>query len=70
MKLSQLAFIVTDACNFHCTYCPQQKESTYMKPSTIDKALPFFYPYLDKDAVVTFFGGEPLLAFDTIKYAV
>jgi sulfatase maturation enzyme AslB (radical SAM superfamily) len=70
MKLSQVAFIVTDACNFYCSYCPQDKESTYMKLSTIDKAIPFFYPYLDENAVIVFFGGEPLLAFDTIEYAV
>lgn len=70
MRFSQLAFIVTDDCNFRCSYCPQRKEKIYMKRSTIEKAVTFFYPFLKKQAYIVFYGGEPLLAFDTIKYAV
>ena len=70
MKFSQLAFIVTDDCNYNCFDCPQTKENSYMKRSTIEKAGEFFYPFLDEDAYIVFYGGEPLLAFDNIKYAV
>jgi uncharacterized protein len=70
MKFTQLAFIVTDDCNFNCSYCQQIKERKYMKRSTIKKAVTFFYPFLDEEAYIVFYGGEPLLAFDTIKYAV
>ncbi|MCP5050907.1 MAG: radical SAM protein [bacterium] len=70
MKFVQLAFIVTDACNFRCTYCMQEKESKYMKHATIDKALRFFYPYLDDEAYIVFFGGEPLMAVAAIKHGV
>jgi sulfatase maturation enzyme AslB (radical SAM superfamily) len=70
MRFSQLAFIVTDDCNFRCGYCPQRKEKIYMKRSTIEKAITFFYPFLKDEAFIAFYGGEPLLAFDTIKYAV
>ncbi len=41
-----------------------------MTPSTIEKALIFFEPYLSRNADIVFYGGEPLLAFDSIKYAV
>lgn len=41
-----------------------------MKRSTIEKAVDFFYPFLDKEAYIIFYGGEPLLAFDNIKYTV
>jgi sulfatase maturation enzyme AslB (radical SAM superfamily) len=70
MKFSQLAFIVTDACNYRCTYCPQTHKNKYMKSGTIEKALSFFYPYLADDAYIVFFGGEPMLAMDTIRQAV
>ena len=70
MKFSQLTFIVTDDCNYNCAYCPQMKEKKYMKPSTIEKAIAFFYPFLNEETSISFYGGEPLLAFDKIKYAV
>lgn len=70
MKFSQLAFIVTDDCNFRCTYCPQIKEEIYMKHSTIEKAINFFYPFLEDEVYIAFYGGEPLLAFDAVKYTV
>lgn len=68
--LSSLAFIVTDDCNFQCRYCPQSKAPHYMSPQTIAKSIDFFFPYLKKDALIIFYGGEPLLAFPLIQYAV
>ncbi len=41
-----------------------------MKKSTIKKAAAFFYPFLKAGAYVVFYGGEPLLAFDKLEYAV
>ncbi len=38
-----------------------------MASSTIEKAVDFFGPLLDDKCYVTFYGGEPLLAFDKIK---
>jgi len=70
MKLSNLVFIVSDACNFNCSYCLQKKKNIHMKPSTIKKAVPFFYSFLEEKAKIIFYGGEPLLAFDNIKYTV
>jgi uncharacterized protein len=70
MKFFNLAFIVTDDCNFNCSYCTLKKEKKYMKSSTIEKAVTFFYPFLQENAYIIFYGGEPLLAFDQIKHAV
>ncbi|MCU0289103.1 MAG: radical SAM protein, partial [Acidobacteria bacterium] len=72
MELTNLTFIVTDACNFNCTYCPQKKEKKNITGETIRAAVDFFYPFLSNrhEVYIGFYGGEPLLAFDQIKYAV
>jgi sulfatase maturation enzyme AslB (radical SAM superfamily) len=70
MKLAQLTLIVTDACNFDCSYCNQSRENSYMEPATVDKAISFFYPYFNEDVAIGFYGGEPLLRFDLIQHAV
>lgn len=72
MELANLTFIVTDDCNFKCSYCFQKKEKKVMDDFVIKKALDFFYPYLrnDKKSQVGFYGGEPLLAYDRIVYVV
>jgi sulfatase maturation enzyme AslB (radical SAM superfamily) len=70
MKLFYFTFILTDDCNFNCSYCWQKKEKKYMKRSTIEKTVMFFYPFLGEEVDIFFYGGEPLLAFDNLKYAV
>lgn len=72
MELSKLTFIVTDDCNFDCTYCYQKKEKKTMDNATVKTAVDFFYPHLTngKDNRIGFYGGEPLLAYDRITNAV
>lgn len=71
MELSNLTFIVTDDCNFNCSYCMQKKEKKTMDNTTIETAVDFFYPFLKGDKIyISFYGGEPLLAYDKIKYTV
>jgi sulfatase maturation enzyme AslB (radical SAM superfamily) len=72
MELSNLTFIVTDDCNFNCAYCFQKKEKKTMDNTTIKTAVDFFYPFLKSDdkIYISFYGGEPLLAIDKIKYTV
>lgn len=70
MKFDNFTFIVTDDCNFDCSYCNQHKEKKYMQSGTIEKAVDFFYPYFTKKVSIYFYGGEPLLAFDQIQHAV
>ncbi|MCK5057168.1 MAG: radical SAM protein [Candidatus Aminicenantes bacterium] len=72
MELSNLTFIVTDDCNFNCSYCFQKKEKKTISNKIIETAVDFFYPFLTKKNKVHigFYGGEPLLAFEQVKHAV
>jgi uncharacterized protein len=41
-----------------------------MDTPLIEKTLDFFYPFLKKECLISFYGGEPLLAFDQILHTV
>ncbi len=71
MIISNLTFIVTEHCNFNCTYCPQTKEKQTLSHNLIETTVDFFYPFLksDKKIHVGFYGGEPLLAFEQIQHS-
>ncbi len=70
MNLNHFALVVTDACNFDCSYCAQEKGPDMMGAETVKKALRFFFPFLmDESAYISFYGGEPLLAMDNIRLA-
>lgn len=72
--------IVTDDCNLCCSYCRakmfEEEDPAGHSPGTIDETicedlnfpLTDLYAFLkkDKDAVLTFIGGEPLLRTDKI----
>lgn len=64
---------LTDACNFRCTYC---FEGDSHKAVNFDKKLlPKFFSFVDslllKDTVnIVFWGGEPLLQFETLEEIV
>lgn len=72
MEITNLTFIVTDDCNFNCSYCFQEKEKKYMDSATLEAAVDLFYPLLKSDEKIDigFYGGEPLLAYEQIKHAV
>jgi sulfatase maturation enzyme AslB (radical SAM superfamily) len=57
---------VTEDCNYECTYCYQKKGKISVRPSSVKKAIDFFSPYLKNPCYINFYGGEPLMAFDTI----
>lgn len=66
MELKSFTINVTEDCNFKCNYCYQKKRNISVRPSSIKKAIDFFNPYLKNPCSINFYGGEPLLAFDTI----
>ncbi len=72
MRISNLTFIVTDDCNFNCSYCFQKKEKKTINNATIKTAVDFFYPFLGSENKIQigFYGGEPLLAYEQVKHAV
>ncbi len=69
-NLYSFTLIVTEDCNFNCSYCYQKKSKKYIETSTIKKALDFFFPKLAEECYINFHGGEPLLAFDQIREAL
>ncbi|NTW01162.1 MAG: radical SAM protein [Oscillochloris sp.] len=66
-----LTIVPTMACNLHCTYCFQQNipHGRSMSPDTQDGIIEFVRRKAgeSKALVVQWFGGEPLLRFDTIR---
>lgn len=70
MEFSDFCFILTDDCNFNCSYCFQTRTNKYLDKASIKKAVDFFYPYFKPETSIIFFGGEPLLAFDKIQYTL
>ena len=59
----------TDACNFNCFYCFQDKKSIHMSSDTANALVNFIDSKLSgvKTLKVTWFGGEPLLAINLIQ---
>ena len=59
----------TLACNFNCSYCfEKQHPSIFMSDSIEEKIINFIKRNKDAKALdITWFGGEPLLAFDRIE---
>ena len=69
-----LFLCVTSNCNARCVYCfadhgSYGKDIKNMDLDTAKKAIDVFIDNLsdDADAFINFFGGEPLLAFNTVK---
>lgn len=64
--------VVTNKCNFNCTYCFEQNKIRKKDEFIISKAE--IEKYIDdikqneKNPVIVIFGGEPLLAWDRIEY--
>ncbi len=69
-EFSAFTIILTDRCNFRCSYCYQKKADRWLDIRTIKKALDFFWPCLTEECYINFYGGEPLLAFDQISETV
>ena len=79
-ELDCLVLSVTTACNFRCSYCLysggykgyRNHGTDLMSLKTAKKALDFFAVRSAKSEEIhlNFYGGEPLLNFDIIKWAV
>lgn len=65
-----LTIAPTLACNFRCIYCFETKRNESMSPATQEDLLQFVQDNVrEKEALnVTWFGGEPLLATDSIIF--
>lgn len=69
MRSDKITLVVTNKCNLHCIYCYEEnKSNTMMSLQTAKECIMDTIQDSDNEYVdVTFFGGEPFLAFDIIK---
>lgn len=70
MEFANFTFIMTEECNFRCSYCRQKKEKKSIDVPTIEKAVDFFFPFFKPECYVNFYGGEPLLVFEQVKQVI
>lgn len=74
MKNLSITIFVTMSCNLRCTYCYEQNDirNGDMSFETADKVILFIKKKIKEAGterlVIRFHGGEPLIAFDLIKY--
>lgn len=78
-ELGTVFLNITHACNLSCPYCVMhlpgledkyEKNLTPMSRETAQKALDFIARTASPGITLTFFGGEPLLAFGLVKEIV
>ena len=63
-----LTVAITRACNFDCSYCFEgNRTGKPMSPEVEDKLIRFIKSYGSDSLAITWYGGEPLLAFDRIE---
>lgn len=69
-----LCLVVSHACNLNCTYCSLGSvtgEGTTMSIETARKTLDWLVPNAPGQKIdIDFFGGEPLLAWQTVKDSI
>jgi radical SAM protein with 4Fe4S-binding SPASM domain len=70
IALSDFTLYLTEECNLDCVYCFQKRQAQCLEFSVIQEALDFFQDSIAENSYITFYGGEPLLAFETIAQTV
>jgi sulfatase maturation enzyme AslB (radical SAM superfamily) len=69
-KISALTLVLSDKCNFSCSYCPQKRGGDSLKSEDITAFLDFLQPRLDREVWLGFYGGEPLLSWPLVEKTV
>ena len=77
-KSNQLILELTGACNLRCKYCIYGAEETgfrgfnseSMTEEIIRAAIDYMNEHAAEEVYITFYGGEPLIRFDLMKYAI
>lgn len=71
-QILNLTIVPTMACNFDCPYCFETHKNEFMSENIMNKVLELFIKKLNHSELkivnITWFGGEPLLALNIIKY--
>lgn len=61
---------LTHQCQLDCVYCGLDRSKPDLSEATIARGLELLFTSSAPDIEVQFFGGEPLLRFDLIRFAV
>lgn len=74
-SITRIFLILGDACNMNCKYCKAHLANSPIeavgKQQVSSKLLSFLKGQIEKEpTLINFYGGEPLLYFDTIKYII
>lgn len=77
-KCQMLILELTGACNLRCKYCIynssekgfREFHSESISEKIIKKSIDYMKKHGDKEIYISFYGGEPLLRFDLMKYAI
>lgn len=77
-KCQQLILELTGACNLRCRYCIYSAEeksfrefnSESISEEVICKSIDYLRDHGESTVYISFYGGEPLVRFDLMKYAI
>lgn len=78
LKCQQLILELTGACNFRCKYCIysssekgfREFNNESMSKEIICKSIDYMRDHGEAVVYITFYGGEPLVRFDLMKFAI
>jgi uncharacterized protein len=78
MKPKSAYIFVTNKCNLRCKYCYEENRTGDMTPETMIAAIDWLVSHYEKEMFArpfesltfTFFGGEPLLNFPTVRAGI
>lgn len=69
-----IELLVTEKCNLSCPYCYVANKNKFMTKETFDKKFDQLHDLVqrtgEKNYHISFFGGEPLLNWELVKYAI
>ena len=67
-------FVVTEQCNLACEYCYMKNNNIYMPEKQVHSYIENVHKMMDSYGCsqyhISYFGGEPLLNWELIKYAI
>ncbi|OGT21514.1 MAG: hypothetical protein A3C55_01385 [Gammaproteobacteria bacterium RIFCSPHIGHO2_02_FULL_42_13] len=80
VKCNKFIFNLTEDCNLRCAYCPYSggeetlknrvRSHQVLSKSMAEQGIAFLKKYAGTKPAIAFYGGEPMLNFDLMKYIV
>lgn len=71
MTIREVTVLVTEKCNFNCTYCYQwSKTGKDIDPLLAKKGIQYAFDNSPDELTITFSGGEPLLSYPLVEKCI